>query len=289
MTSGPEPCFGPFRLARQHHEARGVVGLVLDVLGQDVETIDLRGEPRGDRGDSLVVAFGNRAGAPAVSPRHDRLDAELADDPAALAERVHMALDRLDVVELGAARRHQLMADRQKPFADDEQAGLRQQMMDVGDAAGDRILDRDHAEIGFARRDRRKRVLEGGAGQRLGVGIGFDDGDMGIRPRLALECDLSAWFAWSWRALYQPLRYLASMLAGGFQIRRRVDPARHGIDDGDVDPHSGLQRPELLELLLLFQRRGRQPDEALQRRAAIGVEADMVVARAVARTARWRG
>ena len=62
-------------------------------------------------------------------------------------------------------------------------------MMDVGDAAGDRILDRDHAEIGFARGDRGQRVLEGRAGQRLGVGIGFDDGDMGIGSRLALECD----------------------------------------------------------------------------------------------------
>ena len=62
-------------------------------------------------------------------------------------------------------------------------------MMDVGDAAGDRILDRDHAEIGLARGDRRQRVLEGRARQRLGVGIGLDDGDMGIGARLALECD----------------------------------------------------------------------------------------------------
>ena len=43
------------------------------------------------------------------------------------------------------------MMDRQEPLADDVQAGLRQQMMDVGDAAGDRVLDRDHAEVGLAR------------------------------------------------------------------------------------------------------------------------------------------
>ena len=126
---------------------------------------------------------------PAVSPDTIGLMLELADDVAALPERVDVALHRLDVAELGAARRHQLVMDRQEILADDEQAGLRQQMMDVGDAAGHRILDRDHAEVGLARGDRGQRVLEGRAGQRLGVGIGFGDGDMGIGPRLALECD----------------------------------------------------------------------------------------------------
>ena len=137
----------------------------------------------------LVAALGDDAGASGGIARHDRLDLELADDVAALPERVDVALHRLDVAELGAARRHQLVMDRQEIFADDEQAGLRQQMMDVGDAAGHRVLDRDHAEVGFPRGDRGQRVLEGRAGQRLGVGIGFGDGDMGIGPRLALECD----------------------------------------------------------------------------------------------------
>ena len=81
------------------------------------------------------------------------------------------------------------MADRQKPFADDEEAGGRQQMMDVGDAARDRILDRDHAEIGLSGRDRSERVLKGRTGHRLRIGIGFHDGDVGIGARLALERD----------------------------------------------------------------------------------------------------
>ena len=38
----PRPLAGPVRFARQHHKARGVVGLVLDVLGQNVEAIDFR-------------------------------------------------------------------------------------------------------------------------------------------------------------------------------------------------------------------------------------------------------
>src|SRR5262249_37458965 len=70
--------------------------------------------------------------------------------------------------------------------------------------------------------------------------------------------------------------------AGGFEVGGGIDPARGGVDDGDVDPHPRFQRAELLQLLLQFQRRGRQLDEPLQRRTAVGVEADMVVARSLA-------
>src|SRR5260370_34734958 len=70
--------------------------------------------------------------------------------------------------------------------------------------------------------------------------------------------------------------------AGGFEIGRGIDAAGHRVDDGDVDPHAGLQGPELLEFFLALERRGRQLDEALQRRAAIGIEADVMVARPIA-------
>ena len=49
-----------------------------------------------------------------------------------------------------------------------------------------------------------------------------------------------------------------------------------------IDAHAGFQRAQLLEPLALFQRRWRQRHEALQRGAAIGVEADVVVERPVA-------
>ena len=63
-------------------------------------------------------------------------------------------------------------------------------MMDVGDAAGDRILDRDHAEIDVAAGERGEAILEGRAGHRLVIRIGFAAGEMRIRPRFALEDDL---------------------------------------------------------------------------------------------------
>src|SRR5260370_12862444 len=69
---------------------------------------------------------------------------------------------------------------------------------------------------------------------------------------------------------------------GGFEVGRRIDAERHRIHDGSVDPHSGFQRPELFELLALFQNGLGQLDEALQRLPPIGVEPDVMVARAVA-------
>src|SRR5271168_4321113 len=73
-------------------------------------------------------------------------------------------------------------------------------------------------------------------------------------------------------------QYLTSSL----EVGRGIYAARHGIDDPDVDPHSRLQRPQLLQFLLLLERRRREADEALKRGAAVGVETDVMVARSLA-------
>src|ERR1041385_2050115 len=70
--------------------------------------------------------------------------------------------------------------------------------------------------------------------------------------------------------------------AGGFEIGRRVDATRNSVDNGDIDPHPGLERPQLLEFFLPLQRRGRQRHKALQGRAAVRIEPDVVIARPVA-------
>ena len=179
--------------------------------------------------------------------------------------------------------------DRQEIFADDVQVGVRQQVMDVGDAAGDRVLDRDHAEIGLAGGDRRQRVLEGRAGQRLASRIDLARGDMGIGAGLALERDFQlGHVGHPWR-LVSAAQLWPSMLRARFSRSSGVSTPSGTVSTmRDVDAHAGFERAQLLELLALLQRRRRQRDEALERRAAIGVEADMMVERPVAR-ARWRG
>ena len=64
--------------------------------------------------------------------------------------------------------------------------------------------------------------------------------------------------------------------AGACEVVGRVDAERRRVDERDVDAHARLQRAQLLEPLALLQRRGRQGDEARERGAPIGVEADVV-------------
>ena len=133
---GAGAALGPARLAREHDEAGGVVGFILDVLRKDVESIDLGRKAGGDGGAGLVADFGDLARRSRSVGGNDRLDAELADHLAALAERMHMAFDRLDVFDRCALGREQLMPHRHEMLGDDVQLGIRHQMMDVGDAAG---------------------------------------------------------------------------------------------------------------------------------------------------------
>src|SRR5947209_18349925 len=117
------------------------MGLVLDVVGQDIESVNFGGELRGDRSAAPVATCGYQAGRACGIARYDRPDAELADDAATLAERVDVTLHSLDVAEGSPARRDQVVADREHPFADDGQAGLAHHMMAIGDAPGTPALD----------------------------------------------------------------------------------------------------------------------------------------------------
>src|ERR1019366_4668070 len=60
--------------------------------------------------------------------------------------------------------------------------------------------------------------------------------------------------------------------AGSDEVLRSVHASRHRVHDGDVDPHTGLDRPQLLQLLPPLQGRRGERHETLQRRAAVGIE-----------------
>ncbi len=173
--------------------------LVLDIFPQDIEAVNFCRQSRSDCRARWVLGFRNFPRRTGGVGGYHRLELQFTNDVAALAERHHVALHGLDRFQGRASWRHQLIADRQKPFGDDVQAGGRHQVVDVGDAPRDRILDRDHAKVDVAGDKRGKAIFEGGAGYRLVLGIGFATGKMRIRPRFSLIDDLLFCHARSFR------------------------------------------------------------------------------------------
>ena len=116
------------------------------------EAVDLAREFRGDGGLRDVARLrhvGGRAGGVGMD---DRLQAELVDQLAALRQGMDMAVHGLDRLQRGALGRQQVMHDALEMLADDVQARFRHQVMHVGDAAGERVVDGDHRQRGAARR-----------------------------------------------------------------------------------------------------------------------------------------
>ena len=153
----------------EHDEARRVVRLVLDVGGERRRgrRSRRRARSRARRGSGRAHSATSRA-EPAVSPATTGFRPSwrmiLRHWPSAWTWLWTAA----QVFERRAGHGEQLEMDRQEGLGDDVQAGGRQQRMDVGDPAGDRVLDRDHRQIGRAVLQRRERVLESGAGQAAG-------------------------------------------------------------------------------------------------------------------------
>ena len=81
------------------------------------------------------------------------------------------------------------MLDPLEMLGHDLELRMRQQAVQVGDATGDRILDRDDGEFGLAGLDRAHGGVEGRAGQGRHVGKGRAAGHVGIGTGLALEGD----------------------------------------------------------------------------------------------------
>ncbi|KAK0359810.1 hypothetical protein LTR94_029801, partial [Friedmanniomyces endolithicus] len=83
----------------------------------------------------------------------------------------------------------QRVADRQEMFAGDDQPRFGQQEMHVGDAAVQRVFDRDDHTVGLPRLHRIQRVLEAEARQRQRAGKRLRHRDMAVGAGRALERD----------------------------------------------------------------------------------------------------
>ncbi len=174
------------RLFRQHQEARGVVRGVLDIALQNLEAVNLGGELRGDGRLGEIALRRNRARGPRRVGFDDGGQAQCADRGAALAQRMGVAVHGLHGLERGAGQRHELVGNPLEMLAHDVQAGIRQEVVHVGDAARDRILHRDHRIARSAVADGGDGVLEGRAGLRHQAFREIIAGDVRVGARLAL-------------------------------------------------------------------------------------------------------
>jgi peptidoglycan hydrolase-like protein with peptidoglycan-binding domain len=180
---------GDDRLAGHDHEPGGVVLGVLDVGAQADQAVDLAGQFRGDHRLGRVAAGRDLGGGAGGVDANHRLDAELADQVPALVERVDMAVHVGDVVDPRAGDAKQMMVHPLIVLADDVQAGSGEEVVDIGDPAGDRVLDRDHRQCRLAILDRGEGVFERAARQRRHLRTGAAAGEVRVGSRLALEGD----------------------------------------------------------------------------------------------------
>ena len=96
---------------------------------------------------------------------------------------------------------------------------------------GDRVVDRDHRQVGLAALDRREHVLERRAGQRLQLRVVLAAHLVGVGARLALVGDASrfghrsivVWAAWAFLVVLSLVVALAALAlaAAGCVVRRR--------------------------------------------------------------------
>jgi hypothetical protein len=196
---------------------------------------------------------------------------------------MNMAVHGLDVRELGARQDHQLEMDRHEIFADDVQLRFGQQMVYVGDPAGDGVLNRDHRQVGLALSKRVERILECGAGQRLQIRKHVTAGHVRICAKLALKGDAIGGIGHHGLVRSEKARLAGRKdLARTLKIGGSIDTQGNGVNDCHIDAHAILERPKLLERFAFFKRRGPKRDEALERRAPPGIKPDMVIERAFA-------
>ncbi len=143
-------------------------------------------------------------------------------------------------------------------------------------AAHQGILDRDDAQIGLALLHSLDRLVEGRAGNVLRVRQRLARGEVGIGPGLALEGDAPS--LGDGRSahddVFLPNSVRAfSRSAGVSTLSGTLSDARHR------DAHARFQRAKLFELLAHFERGLWQRDEARERGARVGVDADVVIER----------
>jgi hypothetical protein len=168
------------------------VGRVLHVAPQDLEAVDLGGERARDRRVLHPAALRDQRRRTRRVRLDHRLEAHVPQQVQHLAERHRVAVRAADGLERRAPRREQAVLHPLEVLAHHRQAALGQEAVDVGHAAGDRVLAGEHGEPRLPVAHGGHRRLEGGAGQGGPAREGMAAGEVRVGAGQALEGDGAA-------------------------------------------------------------------------------------------------
>ena len=162
---------------------------VLDVRLDDRKPIGLCRKPGGDRGAGRIAGRRHLGRGACGIGVHDRQQAQPVDELATLGERVDMRVHGHEPRRVGTRAGEEVMPDAFEVLGDDMEVGLGQELVNVGNAACRRVLDRDHREPRAAVRDGGEGIAEGLAGERGHRRVAGHAGGLGIGAGRALERD----------------------------------------------------------------------------------------------------
>ena len=174
-------------VAGEDEELGEIVGRVLDILGQDAQAIVFGGASSGDRRVATQALVTDAPRAPRRVAADDRPIAMPLPEGARLRDGLGVRQHGGDRGEVFARQREEAVVDRQIVLGADRQrlVVLHQQIVGLVEPAAERVLDRDHPEVGLPRDDRREDRRKIRTGHRRGVPEDVQRRFLGVGPMLA--------------------------------------------------------------------------------------------------------
>ena len=172
-------------------KAREILGVVLNVGGEDDGGVVFGGAAAGDGSGGFVAAREDFADAAGGVFGGNAFQVGMSDEETfALREGHGMACDGAEVVECGAGAADEVMLDGENRLGGDGEGAFKKEVVDADDGAGEGVFYGGQEGVGEGVGDGAEGGVEGGAGDG---GNGFaeelDRGGFAERAGLALEGD----------------------------------------------------------------------------------------------------
>lgn len=138
-------------LWNQQNKTSEILGIVLNVFGQNDPSVDISGAARRDSRERFVAARNRFAHAAGGIFTGDALQVRMGEEKLfALRERDRMRRNGAKIGKRSARAADELMLNVQNGFRDDRQVAFDKQVVNANDGAGERIFDGGEESIGVS-------------------------------------------------------------------------------------------------------------------------------------------